>query len=446
MFTNILFLILALLIINSPGEEITPWITSPWLAFSMSILLFLGLCTLILIQYFFLKDLFRKRPSVIQLIVSIELLLYLIIYQYILDTGRIFQLIPYLQNAQAINSIWELCLYLGGLGVYYSASFIRLYTYGKIEQRSTYVWRQLRFLLPFTVPFILITVILDVIGLFNITEADSKLMEGAFLLFGVIIIILLLIFLPYFIQKIWLCKSLPNSELKNRLTKLCQKAQFKHAGMKTWSIMHDQLTAGIIGVVPRFRYVMFTDRLLKELSPESIEAILAHEIGHNAHKHLLIYPVILAGMMVWVSLFFYFLGKPLSNFLEQENALHPSIWWDLFNPLIIFSLYAGIIIIYFRFIFGYFSRLFERQADLHIFELDIPPQHMIQALEAVAYTSGGYDTPNWHHYSIKQRIEFLQACMTNPLLIQRCHRKVKIVLVVYFTLFILLSSFLIYLS
>ena len=62
-----------------------------------------------------MKGLLRNRPNLIQAIVCIELLIYLMIYQYILDAGRIFQRIPHMENMQFLNSTWELILYLGGL-------------------------------------------------------------------------------------------------------------------------------------------------------------------------------------------------------------------------------------------------------------------------------------------------------------------------------------------
>lgn len=444
MFTNILFLILALLLINTVSEGIKPWIASEWLAFGMSVFLYICLCVVILLTYYALKGLFRKRPGVIQIIVNLELLIYLIIYQYILDAGRIFQMIPYMENTQTLKATWELILYLGGLAFYYGLSSTSFRSFSPREPRLNYAFRQLRFLLPFAIPFILITIVLDI---FNATvypdQTNSEMFEWISAIFSIVFVIILMIFLPFFIQKIWLCKPLPSGELKDRLTKLCQRAGFKHAGMKTWTIMHDQLTAGIIGIIPRYRYIMFTDRLLNELPSESIEAILAHEIGHSKRKHLLLFPFILAGMIVCIGLFFYFFSEPLINILEQQNALYPSVWWDFFNPLLIFSLYATIIIVYFRFVFGYFSRLFERQADLHVFEVGIPPEHMIYALAAVAPSSGGYHTPNWHHFSINERVEFLKACTENPKLIQRYHRHVKIVLVCYFVLLTLASLLLI---
>ncbi len=445
MFTNILFLILALLLINTIPEKISPWITSDLLAFGVSLLLYFLLCVCIFLIQFVLNGMLKKRPGFVQIFVHILLLVYLIIYQYLLDAGRIFRSIPYMHNVQSLNAVWELFLYLGGLWIYYMTSYRRHYSYGELKAASIYAWRQLRLILPFTLPFLFMTLALDIFdGIATHYQINLTLIEVISATFSLALVIVLLIFLPYFIQKIWGCTPLPEGEFKDRLAKICNKANFKHAGLKIWTMMYDQLTAGIIGIVPRFRYVMFTDRLIRDFSPEWVEAILAHEIGHNKHKHLLIYPFILSGMIICAGLIYYYFSDNLLNFLEQQNAVHPSIWWDFFNPLLIFSLYAGIIIIYFRFVFGYFSRLFERQADLYVFDLGIDPKYMVEALKAVAHTSGGYDTPNWHHFSIKQRIDFLILCTAHPDLIKEHHKKVKRALGVYFLLWIVFFSLLIY--
>ena len=75
---------------------------------------------------------------------------------------------------------------------------------------------------------------------------------------------------------------------------------------------HEPVTpAAIVGVVPRLRYVMFTKRIQKELSGDSIEAVLAHEIGHNYHRHLLVYPFILFGMILSSGLFSLFFSDAI---------------------------------------------------------------------------------------------------------------------------------------
>jgi STE24 endopeptidase len=192
--------------------------------------------------------------------------------------------------------------------------------------------------------------------------------------------------------------------------------------------MNRSLTAAIVGVVPRLRYIMFTKRLLHELSPNAIESILAHEIGHSYRKHLLIFPLILLGMIVCTSLFAQYFSDPLSQWLSAQNA-------EWLFPLTIFIGYAIIIALYFRFVFGLFSRLFERQADLHGFVLGLLPEHMIEALDDVAVATGfTHMAPNWHHYSIQQRIDFLKAATENPKLIQAHHRRVKLILFLYFIL------------
>jgi STE24 endopeptidase len=234
----------------------------------------------------------------------------------------------------------------------------------------------------------------------------------------------LMTFLPFFIQSIWQCQPLEDAQLLERLERLCQKGHFKHGGIKSWIVMGDSLTAAIIGIVSRFRYIMFTKRLLNEMSPEMLEAILAHEMGHSKRKHLLIYPFILMGMMICTSLFSY----------HFENEV----------PLpVIFIGYLCIIGLYFRFFFGFFSRLFERQADLHVFEVGVDPQHMIEALDRIGIISNySHKVPSWHHFSIQERIDFLQSAIHDPKIIAKHHQKVKSFVIFYFILLLLILIFL----
>ena len=37
-------------------------------------------------------------------------------------------------------------------------------------------------------------------------------------------------------------------------------------------------------------------------------------------------------------------------------------------------------LLYFRYVFGFFSRIFERQADLHIFQVGLDPANLIESL------------------------------------------------------------------
>lgn len=58
-------------------------------------------------------------------------------------------------------------------------------------------------------------------------------------------------------------------------------------------------------------------------------------------------------------------------------------------------------VIYFRYVFGYFMRNFERQADTYIYALFNSAGALISTLEKIAASSGqSPDKPNWHHFSI----------------------------------------------
>ncbi len=111
--------------------------------------------------------------------------------------------------------------------------------------------------------------------------------------------------------------------------------------------MQNAFTAGIIGVLPAFRYILFTPALLARLHKEEIEAILIHEIGHNRYKHLLFYPFILTGILILSALTLSLLENNLPvAFLEKAS--------DFTLILGLFGMYALLLGLYFRCIFGSF--------------------------------------------------------------------------------------------
>jgi hypothetical protein len=84
------------------------------------------------------------------------------------------------------------------------------------------------------------------------------------------------------------------------------------------------------------------------------------------------------------------------------------------------------LVIYFRFVFGFFMRNFERQADIFVFTLFESAKPLISTLEKIVTSSGqSADRPNWHHFSIKERIDYLTKCEADKNWISFHHRKVK---------------------
>jgi STE24 endopeptidase len=428
MFANLLFLIIVLLLVSiAIDSDLHPFMDSLTTSFEMGILTYLLVLILIYTQAK-LGRRFKLPRGALLTLVNLQLIVFLAFFYFALGAHRLIQEAPLLKGTRTFISLLALLFYFGGLAVFHSC-----YRPSASQANS-----QLRFLLPFVLPFLLFTVLLDLFQFFPIAKLDIFVNQddplGTLVLFilTLFFMALMMVFLPFAIQWIWGCKDLEDMELLERLETICRLAQFKHAGFKTWTAMSDSLTAAIVGIVPRFRYIMFTKRLLERMSPQSIEAILAHEIGHSYRKHLLIYPAIFFGMITLCGLFSLFFSDGLTTYFEQHNRLYPSPIWDLLNILMIFIPYTLIIALYYRYVFGYFSRTFERQADLHGYVLGLSPEQMITALDDIAIATGyTHAQPSWHHYSIQERIDFLEDTKRDPSLIAKHHRQAKISMFVY---------------
>jgi STE24 endopeptidase len=435
MFSNLLYIIFMMLIIAlTPTGELENT-TQHW-QFSPNEALLIGLVAygIVLSLIYFQaqrvsKKQHKKNSERMLLLVNLELLAFLFFFHFHLGAPRVFEQLPWF--SQTLMTILSLFFYFAGLALFHYVSASSGKLLATNHKRHSHAAREMRLLIPFVIPFLLLTVFLDVIAHISSRYFQSlhlNILETTLIFLGMTLLFLglMMIFLPYAIQKIWQCQPLEDSPLKERLELLCQKANFKHAGLQTWTILNHSLTAAIIGIVPRFRYVMFTKKILHEMPPESIEAVLAHEIGHNYRKHLIIYPFIIFGISILMGLFSLFTAQAVEGGLNYAAHSYPTLPWNFLEPIIILLPFALIVAVYFRIVFGFFSRLFERQADLHVFELQVPPEHLVNALDAIGTATGNsHKQPNWHHHSIQERIDFLNAAMKDHSLITKHHRKVR---------------------
>jgi STE24 endopeptidase len=83
-------------------------------------------------------------------------------------------------------------------------------------------------------------------------------------------------------------ETLPDRELKDRVRRLMEKTGLEADGffVMDGSRRSRHANAYFTGL-GRNKRVVFFDTLLQSLTPEEIEAVLAHEIGHFKHRHLL---------------------------------------------------------------------------------------------------------------------------------------------------------------
>ena len=310
--------------------------------------------------------------------------------------------------------------------------------------KRTYIISNLSFNLPVFLPWFLLSGVADLINVlpFEAPKAFLATTEGQILYF-IFFLFFVALFGPAFIQKFWRCRPLEHGAHRSRIERLCYKAGFQYANILYWPIFGGRMiTAGVMGLVRKFRYLLVTEALLRFLTPDEIDAVVAHEIGHIKRNHLVFYLSFFGGYLL-ISF------ATLDLLLLGIVYLRPSKWFfsegikftQTTPTSIIFSAMVLVLfLIYFRYIFGYFMRNFERQADIYVYQLFDSALPLITTLNKIALTSGQPpDKPNWHHFSIAQRIEYLKLCESDRKWIVRHNRKVRLSIIVFFTVMLVIG-------
>ncbi len=279
--------------------------------------------------------------------------------------------------------------------------------------------QRIRMIIPILLPFVFLNLLE---GLFRALPfgalKDFLASPWSEAFFFVIFALLVLILIPPLIIRTWKCVELPHGPLRRFIEHSMEQQGISFRSVYIWPLSGGKAcTAAVLGIFPRWRYILFTPCLLKHLSPEELEAVLAHEIAHVRHKHLLWYIVFLALFSFVVyqlldPLWTWCLSKPqfIDFLLSTERYFGGDQTFLLAMPIGLSMLF------YFRFVMGYFMRHFERQADLGAVEVQGHPYYLISALEKISLLAGGIrNKPSWHHFSIAQRVDFLKEVGSNPL-------------------------------
>jgi Zn-dependent protease with chaperone function len=313
--------------------------------------------------------------------------------------------------------------------------------YGIELTRRAYVASNIGFSVPVLLPWLLLSGIADIILALPFDLPRQILLSPV----GETVYFLLFLFAvaiigPLIIQKFWRCRPLETGSYRQRIESLCRRADLGYRDILYWPIFGGRMiTAGVMGLVSRFRYILVTDALLRILSPEEVDAVIAHEAGHVKRRHLLFYLFFLIGftvitfstynLMVYLVIF----SEVIYRFVFMTGISLPTAVTGMRSLAVILSF-----IIYFRFIFGYFMRNFERQADAFVYSLFSSAGPLITTFEKIASVSGHRaDKPNWHHFSIRQRVDFLRRCERDRSWIRRHDRKVRISIAIYTALMVM---------
>ncbi len=160
-------------------------------------------------------------------------------------------------------------------------------------------------------------------------------------------------------------KPLEDETLKARVTALMQRCGFAAKGLFVMdgSKRSAHANAYFTGFGAAKR-VVFYDTLLKQLSPGEVDAVLAHELGHFKHKHIIkrivsMFAMSLAGfaLLGWLSTqIWFFTGLGVRPSLAGANDALALLLFLLVVPL--FSFFVSPV-------FAQFSRKHEFEADAY---------------------------------------------------------------------------------
>ncbi|HYG77173.1 MAG TPA: M48 family metallopeptidase [Planctomycetota bacterium] len=211
--------------------------------------------------------------------------------------------------------------------------------------------------------------------------------------------------LPKLVIWLWQCRPLPDGELKQRLVALLNRSGVKTRDILTWGPRGSNLlNACVLGMWPRYRFVLISPALAEELTLEETEAVLAHELGHARHGHLTLLFVMLLALLALLGIVLLAFDSPIAQIAA----------------VLIF------LVVYIRFVFGAIMRQCEREADLASAELMGTPVPLVTALEKLAIITGNIrNVWSWHHGSMAERVNAVMSLSSDPAGSYFFHRRLR---------------------
>src|SRR5712692_10231791 len=182
---------------------------------------------------------------------------------------------------------------------------------------------------------------------------------------------------------------LQNEELKSRLVRLSEQAGTRVRGVYQWKLSEKskKANAALTGL-GRTRRIILADTLLENYSPDEIEAVLAHELGHQVHRHILKSIAVQAAIT--------FVGFWTANEALQYAIDHSNRFTGLadFANLPLLALVSTVLSLLVLPPLNAYSRYNERQADRYAFRSIVSVEPFISAMNKLADQNLAERTPS----------------------------------------------------
>jgi STE24 endopeptidase len=211
-------------------------------------------------------------------------------------------------------------------------------------------------------------------------------------------------------------EPLENEDLKRRLVALSERAGTRVRGVYKWNLSEKtrKANAALTGL-GNTRRIILADTLLAGYSPAQIEAVLAHELGHHVHKHILKSILVQAGITLagfWAANWVLHYAVERTHLFETLSDFANLPLLVLVSTVLSFLLLPAL---------NAYSRYNERQADRYAFQSIASVEPFIESMNKLADQNLAERQPSkWvecffhSHPSIARRVEAAEAWAKHP--------------------------------
>ncbi len=200
-------------------------------------------------------------------------------------------------------------------------------------------------------------------------------------------------------------EPLEDEELRRRLVILSERAGTRVRGVYRWRLSEKskKANAALTGL-GNTRRIILADTLLDNYTPDEIEAVLAHELGHHVHRHIL--------KSIFVQAIITFVGFWAANW-TLHYAVDRHMFEELsdFANLPLLALVSVVLSFLLMPALNAYSRFNERQADRYAFESITSVEPFVSSMNKLAEQNLAERTPSkwveWFfhsHPSISRRL------------------------------------------
>jgi STE24 endopeptidase len=293
-----------------------------------------------------------------------------------------------------------------GIGLdYYGFSLERKFQLSNQKFRS-WAWDEVK---GFLLSLVLGAVVVELLY-FTLRQWPQHWWVLAWALFMVLFVILAqlapVILLPIFYK----FEPLDNEDLRRRLVIMSERAGTRVRGVYRWKLSEKskKANAALTGLGAT-RRIILADTLLDNYSSDEIEAVLAHELGHHVHRHILKSIFVQAGIT-------------LLGFWAANWTLHYAVDQHMFEELSDFAnlpllaLVSVVLSFLLMPALNAYSRFNERQADRYAFESISSVEPFISSMNKLAEQNLAERTPSkwveWFfhsHPAISRRLAAAEA-------------------------------------